>query len=530
MEPTLDLPHDSESLKALVVSHLQTIEQQSQTIGRQSEAIARLEHNNQILTKLIFGKKSEKRPPVGAGALQESLFVQELAAEASRLAERHGVQATVEVAAHTRVKKGRRSAFPEHLPVVRTVSELRPEERTCACGGELKEFGEEVSRELERVETTVVHELARKKYACATCKEGVVTAPWRGKVIDKGMLGPGFLSHVIVERFGNHLPYFRLEGKYRSEGLELSRSVLCTSMARCGELLAPIADQVREDILASSIVNTDDTPVTVAQSSSGGSRQGRVWAYLDQHGRHWYDFTESRKRDGPARVFAEFTGYIQADAYSGYDRLFLPGGATEVGCWFHARRGFIKSEATDPVLAKEAIDRIRVLFKIEEAAADLSDEDRARFRQDKAGPLLEEFCAWLNLTRTQVLPKSPMGQAITYVQNQWVALTEYLKDGRLEMTNNAAERAVKPFAIGRKNWLFFQREGGGKTASILMTLLMTGKAAGVHLGDYFKDVLLRISEPGVDLKSLTPHGWKERFEPEVTARRHEILQKLVGAA
>jgi transposase len=530
MQPTPPLPDERESLQALVVSYQQTIEQQSQTIGRQAETIARLEHHNQVLTKLIFGKKSEKRVPVGAEALQESLFFQELAAEASRLAERHGVAATVEVAAHTRAKKGRRGSFPAHLPVVRTVSELKPEERTCACGGELKEFGEEVSRELERVETVVVHELARKKYACARCKEGVVTAPWRGKVIDKGMLGPGFLSHLIVERFGNHLPYFRLEGKYRSEGLDLSRSVLCASMARCAELLAPIAEQIRQEILGSPIVNTDDTPVTVAQSSSGGSRQGRVWAYLNQQGRHWYEFTESRKRDGPARVFADYTGYIQADAYGGYDRLFLPGGATEVGCWSHARRGFVDAEATEPVLAKGAIDRIRALFQIEEAAAGLSDDDRARFRQDRAGPLLEELRAWLALTQTQVLPKGPMGQAIGYVQNQWAALTEYLKDGRLEMTNNAAERAVKPFAIGRKNWLFFQREGGGRTASVLMSLLMTAKAAGVHLGDYFKDVLLRISEPGVDVKSLTPHGWKERFEPEVTARRHEILQKLVGAA
>ena len=524
MEPTLELPHDIDSLKALVVAH-------RMTIGRQSEEIARLEHNNQILTKLIFGKKSEKRPPVGEAALQEHLFFQEIAAEAARLAEQHGVEATVQVAAHARQKKkGRRSSFPEHLPVVRTVSELKPEERTCACGGELKEFGEEVSRELERVETTVVHEMARKKYACSSCHEGVVTAPWRGKVIDKGLLGPGFLSHLIVERFGDHLPYFRLEGQYRSEGLELSRSVLCESMARCAELLEPIAEQIRKEILASPVVNTDDTPVTLARSSNGGSRQARVWAYLNQKGRHWYEFTESRKRDGPARVFADFTGYIQGDAYSGYDRLFLPGGATEVGCWFHARRGFIKAEATDPALAQEALDRIRRLFKIEEAAGNLSDADRARFRQEKAGPLLEELRAWLEVTQLKVLPKSPMGQAITYVQNQWGALIEYLKDGRLEMTNNAAERAVKPFAIGRKNWLFFQREGGGKTASILMSLLMTAKAAGVHPGDYFKDVLLRISEPSTDVKSLTPHGWKERFEPEVTARRHEILKKLVGTA
>jgi transposase len=340
--------------------------------------------------------------------------------------------------------------------VVQTISELKPEDRTCACGGELTEFGEEVSTELERVETTVVHELVRKKYACASCKQGVVTAPWRGKVIEKGLLGPGFLSHVIVQRFGNHMPYFRLEGQYRSEGLDLSRSVLCESMTRCAELLEPIAQQLKKEILASPVINTDDTPVTVAQSSSGGSKQARVWAYLDQAGRHWYDFTDSRKRDGPARVFATYTGYIQADAYTGYDRLFLPGGAAEVGCWFHARRGFIKAETTDPALAKEAIERIGKLFLIEQAASALAPEDRTRLRQEQSAPLLAELRAWLELTATQVLPKGPMGQAITYVLNQWEALNRYLEDGRLEMTNNAAERAVKPFAIGRKNWLFFQ--------------------------------------------------------------------------
>ena len=523
MERIPQIPDDVESLKSLITTHLQTIHEQTETI-------ARLEHNNQILTRLVFGKKNERRVPVEGSELQQSLFVRELAAEASRLAEQRGVVASVEVAAHTRTKKkGRRGEFPAHLPVVRTVSELKAEDRTCACGGELREFGEEISRELERVETAVVHELVRKKYACSTCKEGVVTAPWRGKVIEKGLLGPGFLAHVIVERFGNHLPYYRLEGQYRAEGLDLSRSVLCESMARCGELLEPIADELRQEILAASVVNTDDTPVLVAQSPEGGSRQGRVWVYLDQQGRHWYEFTSSRKRDGPARVFAEYTGYIQADAYPGYDRLYLPGGATEVGCWSHARRGFIDAETTEPVLAREAIDRIRVLFKLEEAAAAFSTDERARFRQQHAAPLLEELRAWLDLTRTKVLPRGPMGEAITYVVNQWNALTEYVKDGRLEMTNNAAERALKPFAIGRKNWLFFQREGGGKTGAILMSLLITAKAAGVHLGDYFRDVLLRISEPGVSAQDLTPHRWKERFAPEVAARRHEILRQLVDA-
>jgi transposase len=531
MDHAFVLPHDVESLQTLVLSHRSLLSVHEAEIARQREEIARLEHNNQVLAKLIFGQSSEKRAalPVDA-SLQGNLFLKEIAAEAARLAEHYQVAATVEVHGHQRQKKGRRSTFPEHLPVVRTVCELREEDRRCACGGELKEFGEELSRELERVETTVVHEIARKKYACASCKEGVVTAPWRGRVIEKGLLGPGFLAHVITERFGNHLPYYRLEAQYKSEGLDLSRSVLCESMARCAELLEPVAEAIRKEVLASDVIHTDDTPVILARPpEGGGSRQARIWVYLNPEGRHWYEFTESRKRDGPARVLGDFTGFIQADAYGGYDQLYLPGGASEVACWAHVRRKFVDAEPTDPDMAREAVDRIRALFQIEEAARDLADEARAILRGEKARPLLEEFRAWLELAETRVLPKSPMGKAIGYARNQWPALVRYVEDGRLSISNNAAERALRPFAVGRKNWLFFQREGGGRTASVLMSLLMTAKAAGVHPGDYFKDVLLRLSTC-TDVKLLTPHGWKAHFEAEVTARRHEILQKLLGAA
>jgi len=198
------------------------------------------------------------------------------------------VTATVEIPAHRRTaqKAGRRTSFPAHLPVVRTTWELPEGDRRCACGGAPVAFGEELTRELERVETTVV-QIARKKYACATCHERVVTAPWRGKVIPKGLLGPGFLAQVIADRFGSHQPYYRLQSQYRGEGLELSRSVLCESMARCAELLAPIAAQLRAEILASPVLHTDDTPVTIARSREGGSRQGRVWVYLNREGRHW---------------------------------------------------------------------------------------------------------------------------------------------------------------------------------------------------------------------------------------------------
>lgn len=514
------LPDDITALKSLVVAHRQEI--------------ARLEHNNRLLAKLVFGRSSEKgSPPASPEAvLQGHLFAQEIAAEAARLADELGVTATVEIPAHARRvhKKGRRTSFPDHLPVVRTVCELADADRRCACGGELRAFGEEVSRELERVETTVVHEIARKKYACAGCHGGVVTAPWRGRVIEKGLLGPGFLAHVVTERFGNHLPYFRLEGKYRSEGLELSRSVLCESMARCAELLGPIAEEIRRQVLGSPVIHTDDTPVTIARSCEDGrSRQGRVWVYLDREGRHWYDFTESRKRDGPARVLRDYRGYIQADAYGGYDRLYLPGGATEVACWAHARRYFVEAQPTEPALAQAAVDRIAKLFVIEQAAAELSDEARALLRRARAKPLLDELAAWLASIELRVLPKSPLAKAIGYVRNQWAALTRYLDDGRLAISNNAAERALRPIAVGRKNWLFFQREGGGKTAAVLLSLLQTAKAAGIDPREYFRDVLLRISTCS-DVKALTPHGWKQHFAAEVAARRHEILERIVGAA
>ena len=170
--------------------------------------------------------------------------------------------------------------------------------------------------------------------------------------------------------------------------------------------------------------------------------------YLNREGRHWYEFTESRKRDGPARVFKDFVGYLQADAYGGYDQLYFPGGATEVARWAHVRRKFVDAEPTDPVLSKHAVDRIRALFKIEESAKDLPDDARAQLRGDLARPLLTEFRAWLELAETQALLKSPLGKAIGYALNQWPALLRYVDDGRLSMSNNSAERALRPFAVG----------------------------------------------------------------------------------
>jgi hypothetical protein len=347
-------------------------------------------------------------------------------------------------------------------------------------------------------------------------------------VIEKGLLGRGFLSHVIVERFLNHMPYHRQEKKYESEGLTVTRSVLERSSARCGELLESIYSRIGQQTLSTDVIFTDDTPVKMAKSTAGGPREGRIWGYFDLEGRHFYDFTESRKRDGPKRLLGDYCGYIHADAYTGYDRLFVPGKAKEVACWAHCRRKYVAAESQEPDLAKEATDRIRPLYLIEREAKakGLSPPARQALRREKAGPLLDEFYAWMAKAEMLVLPKGAMSDAIQYTRNQWTALKTYLDDGRLEIDNNRSERGVRPFAVGRANWNCFRTPNGGETAAILMTLVRTAKAVGIDPKVYLRDVLLRINFES-DLDKLTPHGWKQHFAEQVIKDHRGAIRVLL---
>lgn len=497
---------------------------------------AELAHNVEVYRRLAFGPSTERRTSGADPALHSSqahLFAAELLADAERLARETGVKGAIETAPAERPrkkKKGRRrSQYPDHLPTICTRFELPDDQRHCACcGGELHEIGVDETKELERIEITVVHKLQRVKYACRSCGEGVTTAPGPARVIEKGLLGPGFLANVAVERFGNHMPYHRLEKKYENEGLRISRSVLERSMATCADLLEPIWQELRRTVLDSPGIFTDDTTVTIARGSSGKSRKGRAWIYLDQEGNHFYDFTESRKRDGPLTILKGYSGFIHADAYPGYDALFLPDGATEVGCWCHARRKFVEAEKSDPELAEQALDRIRLLFAIERRAKEegLDAQGRLALRQSESIPVLEELRVWLEVAKTKVLPKSPMATAIGYTQNQWEALTVFTTDGRLELENNAAERALRAFAVGRKNWMFVQAVEGGIRAAILMSLIMTAKAIGLNAITYLRDVLLRIATE-TDVKKLTPRGWQEHYADQVAQERDDAVSRLL---
>lgn len=515
---TQELPNDVEALHRLILAQQQTI--------------AHLQHEVQRLSRLLFRPRSERRRYCDESPRQLFLFAAAQVEEAEVTADEKKVEGTVEIKApkQEHAPARRRSKFPGHLPTVRTTYELPADQRACGCGQPLHEIGEEISRELERVEMTLVHEIARKKYACRACTEGVVTTPGPDRVIEKGLLGPDFLSHVLCERFGNHMPYHRLEKKYASEGLDLSRTVLQRSAARCAELLEPIWQQLKRDVLASPVIHTDDTSVRLIKPTDGTPpRNARIWVYVDLRGRHWYDYTETRERDGPQRVLGDFTGFIQADAYPGYDRLYLPGGATEVGCWAHARRKFIDIEDLEPGLSRQAIELIRRLYAVEQDAKDqsLDTEGRRQLRQEQALPVLQEIAAFLEAARASVLPKSPAAAAIGYVLNQWQALLRYTTDGRLSIDNNVAERALRGIAVGRKNWLFFQEETGGMTTAVILSLLNTAKVIGLVPQVYFRDVLLRLARCS-DVSKLTPHGWKEHFAQQVERDRRDLIERLVG--
>jgi len=526
-------PSEVEQLRARIAA----LQQQ---IAARDELIRKLEHNVDVFRRIAFGRGSEKRgnrrlAAGDTGSRQLHLWLTQLVEEADRTAEKAGVHGTIELTPPKQDRKPskRRQKLPSHLPKVRTTYELPPELLACACGGAMHEIGEDVSSELLRVELTIVHEIARKKYGCRKCEGAIKAAPGPSRVIDKGLLSPSFLAHVITERFGMHLPYHRMEQQYADEGLDLSRSVLQRSAATCAEILEPVYAQLGRDVIGQGVVHTDDTPVTVAQDAAGRTVAGRVWVYADHEDRIWYDFTPSRSRDGPQRVLGGFAGYLQADAYGGYDRLYAPDGAIEVACWAHARRKFVDAESSDPKLAKEALDRIGALYAVERQVKNRAEAESRlptavetlAARQQHSVSQLASIRAWLELTETKVLPKSPMGEAIRYSLNQWQALTRFVEDGRLHIDNNLAERALRHFAVGRKNWLFFQNEGGGKTAAVLASLLQTARAIGIDPKTYFRDVLMRINTE-TDVAKLTPHGWKQHFAQDVADHHEDILCRL----
>jgi transposase len=490
---------------------------------RQSQLeIDKLKHRIDWLCRRLFGKSSEKVDPAQLALVFEQV-AQEDAAAGEAGAKTTEADEPVETDSgeprRREKKKGHgRRALPANLPRRRVVIEVPAEERTCSCCQvEKTPIGEEVKETLdyEQAKITVV-ETVRVKLACPKCHEGVVIAPAPHAVMAKGLPEAGMLAYVGVSKYADHLPLYRLERILARSGLAISRNTLGDWIDFIADSFSSIIETIRKKILRGPIVQSDDTKVRVL-GGPDGSYAGYLWCYGGLQDEVVFDFTPGRARDGPQRFLEGFRGYLQADAYAGYDVVYATGKVVEVACWAHARRKIFEARTTDPRYADPLLGHVQALYAVEREAKGFDPDKRKALRIEKSRPLLDKIHELLLLARADVLPKSPMGEAISYALNQWAALERYLEDGRLAIDNNATERTLRGVAVGRKNWLFAGSEAGGRRAAVLYSIVESCRRQHLDPFAYIRDVLTRIStHPARDVEHLTPAGWKVAF-PELAA-------------
>jgi transposase len=512
--PSDPLPDDLKAAHQLIVE-LQA------TLGQQIHLNEKLQHQLEQLLRQRYGKKSERIDPA-----QLLLFVQEILAQTEPEPAPTPATALEPTLAPTPTpsaskKNGHgRKPLPASLPRKPIVYDVPLAERACPdCGVERTCIGKEVREQLEYVPASfVVLEHIRPKYVCKACEANVVIADSLPAPIEKGLPGPGLMAHVAVSKYADHSPLYRQEGILKRFGIELSRSTMCDWMAVAAELLEPIVKLMQTKILTSKVVQNDDTRLPVQDHDGKGIKTGRLWVSIGDHfNRHVvYRYMPDGTAARPAEIFKDFEGYLQADANSAYDGLYKSGKIVEVGCMMHARRKFYEARTTDVERSHRALAWISLLYDIEREAKKREPEDyeafvalRHKLRGERSRPIFDQFHTWLEAELPKVRPKPPIGEAIQYALNHWTALMRPLEAGFLELDNGASERAFKPVALGRKNWLFAGSDKGGQTAAILMSLCTTCKELEIDPQAYLRDVLDRIStHPARLIEELLPDRWQ----------------------
>jgi transposase len=543
--------------------HQAVAEQFTQTLEEKDRNIAALEHQIKLLLERIRGSRQERIDPN-----QLLLFSREELEEIARqCGQGHPDEDLLDVdedldesPRRRRKSRGRVGKLPSHLPREILRHELLPNERACpCCGGQREEIGVESSEQLELIPARLkVLQHDRVKYACRACGEQVAIAEKPPQPIEKGLPAPGLCAHTVLSKFGDHQPLYRQEDIHARLGMTIRRSTLCGWQAALADLATPLVMRMKNLLLQSLVVHTDDTSIKVLSPGLGRTMTAKFWPYLGDwlHPYAVYDFTITRERDGPRKFLEGFTGYLQADAYSGYDCIYAGEEVQEVACWVHARRYWHQARDNDPLRANTALGFIARLSQIEtqlrqaypsQNLQGLRDfEAVAAARREYAVPILDEFKTWLDAEDHRgLLPKSPIRAAFTYTQNQWEALYRYTEHGYLSFDNNVAERLVKIPAIGRKNYLFVGSEQAGHRAAVLYSLVSSAKANGVepfawlrdlftHLpyfrnGEAFQQAAAEAPVTSTELDHLLPDRWlqqnpKHRWTID-QIRRDERTQK-----
>lgn len=408
-------------------------------------------------------------------------------------------------------RSGGRQPLPRRLKRERILHDLPDREKHChTCQQDLRPIGEESSERYEYIpaQLTVIEDVC-KKYACACT---VKTAAKPPQPIEKSTAGASLLAQVIVSKLADRLPLHRQEKIFERHAVDISRKSMCGWMAQCANLLNPLYVAGKDVLSGSKVTGTGDTGVKVLDRKLPFARKGRLWPYYGdpEHPLILYDYTPARERAGPEKFLTGYRGYLQADAYGGYDAFFKDQarGLIEVGCWAHSRRHFHKALEPDQARMGPALLSIAQLYRVEKQARRLAPEDRLELRQLQARPILDKLHQYLLEIQAEALPKSPAGRAVRYTLKNWKAPTRYSEDGNLEIDNNATERSIRGVAVGRGNWMFSGSDIGGRTAAVLRSFVASCERIHVDPFSWFKDVLSRIaSHPINRIAGLLPHNW-----------------------
>lgn len=505
------LPSDPDELRALAAALQAELHAKNLMIEKLKAQLA-------VLKRARFGRSSEK---LDRDIEQLELMIGNL--EETEAERRSRADATpAPSSARSDRKAPVRHPLPDHLP--REVVRHEPAVACPECGGTaFSRIGEDAREVLEYVPShfkVVVH--VRPKHSCRAC-EAIRQAPMASLPIERGRPGPALLAHVAISKYGDHLPLYRQSDIYARAGVDLDRSTLADWIGQLGFILEPLAAKIAHHARAGPTVHADDTPVPVLDPGRGKTKTGRLWVLVRDE-RPWgskappaaaYLYSPDRKGEHAETLIGACRGYLHADGYAGFNTLYAPDPKTqtprltEVACWAHARRKIYDVHvATASPAAKEALERIAELFQIEADIRGRGPAERLAVRQQQTIPRLEALKTFLGATLAKISAKSSLAGAIRYATSRWDALSRFTADGRLEMSNNAAERAIRPLALGRKNYLFAGSDRGGERAAILYTLITTAKLNGLDPEAYMADVIARIGDhPASRIEELLPWRW-----------------------
>jgi transposase len=509
------LPTDIDALHRIILAQAaeaetREVELAAAKAGLLAKALEIEKYKLQIarLRRMQFGRSSEK---IARTIEQLELRLEELEAETSAASSDASTapdepSPAVGQSSSSDRKKSERRALPAHLP---SRDVMHAPSCTCpACGGEMRKVGEDVTCILDYIpgHFEVVRHV-RPAFSCRRC-ESMVQNPMPSLPIERGQAGAGLLAHILVGKYCDHLPLYRQSGIYAREGVELDRVTMAAWVGKVTALVSPLVEAVADHVMAAAKLHVDDTPVPVLAPGTGKTKTGRLWVYLRDERPFGgqappavvYRYSPDRKAEHPRAQLADFHGFLQADGYSGFGPLYQaangqPATVTEVACWAHVRRYFYDIHvANSAPIAGEALQRIGRLFDVERTAMGLPPEQRRRMRQSAARPLIDDLATFLDASLAMISGRSELAKAIRYARSRWTALTRYLDDGTLEISNNAAERAVRPLALGRKNYLFAGSDAGGERAAATYTLVETAKLNGLDPEAYLREVIGRIAD------------------------------------